>query len=174
MVNSGDYSTGTVVPTISPSMDIQVASNFERYLFYLFNEDSTKLKNALAEFSATGKMNFTATEMEQVEKDFSSSSVNREETLATIAEFKKSHDYLLDPHTAVGVKAAMDSNLGNSDFICLATAHPAKFGDAVKDATGEEPLLPQGLSGLDLLESRCEIMDADYAAIRAFVEAKAI
>ena len=174
MVNNGDYSTGEVVATISPSMDIQVASNFERYLFYLFNEDSTKLKSALAEFSARGKMTFTSAELQQVEKDFSSSSVNREETLAIIADFKKSHGYLLDPHSAVGVKAALDSELDGCDFICLATAHPAKFGDAVKLATGDEPLLPAGLSGLDLLESRCEIMDLDFGKIRAFVETNAI
>lgn len=174
MVNSGDYSTGEVVPTLSPSMDIQVASNFERYLYHLFNEDSARVNSALATFSKTGRMSFTNMELERVRQDFSSCSVNREQTLRTIAEFSGSFDYTLDPHTAVGVRAALDSGISGCEQVCLATAHPAKFGDAVKLATGMEPELPPGLQGLDALPSRCENMNAKLEEIRAFVEAKAI
>ena len=174
MVNDGDYSTGAVVPTLSPSMDIQVASNFERYLFYLFDENPAKVNSSLATFAATGKMHFTAAELERVSKDFSSASINSEQTLRTIADFNRSFGYLLDPHTAVGVRAALDSKITDSEFICLATAHPAKFGDAVKLATGEELILPDGLSGLDVLPSRCEIMSAELEKIRCFVNDKAI
>jgi len=174
LVNSGDYSTGEVVSTLSPSMDIQVASNFERYLFYLFAENPSRVNSALESFAATGKMSFSKEELAQVGEDFSSCSVNREETLRTIAAFNTGCDYLLDPHTAVGVRAALDSKIIDSEFVCLATAHPAKFGDAVKLATGEEPELPTGLYGLDSLPSRCEVMNAELAEIRAFVAAKAI
>lgn len=174
MVNNGDYSTGEVVSTLSPSMDIQVASNFERYLFYLFAEDPVRVNASLAQFSATGRMHFTAAELERVVADFSSASVNREETLQTIADFNSSCGYLLDPHTAVGVRAALDSRISASEFICLATAHPAKFGDAVKLAIGEEVQLPVGLNGLDSLPSRCETMEAELGEIRKFVEANAI
>lgn len=174
MVNDGDYSTGEVVETLSPSMDIQVASNFERYLFYLFDENPARVNASLAEFSATGKMNFTAAERDRVAGDFSSASVNRNETLETIAAFKSNCNYLLDPHTAVGVRAALHSDIAGSEFICLATAHPAKFGDAVKRATGEEVQLPAGLAGLEALPSRCETMAAELADIREFVAAHAI
>jgi threonine synthase len=174
MVNSGDYSTGTVVPTLSPSMDIQVASNFERYLFYLFDENPDRVNSSLASFAATGRMHFTPEELSRVSQDFISASVDREQTLRTIADFKCSCDYLLDPHTAVGVRAALDSPITGTEFICLATAHPAKFGDAVKLAINEDVGLPAGLSGLESLPARCEVMDAELDTIRSFVAANAI
>lgn len=174
MVTKGDYSTGEVVATLSPSMDIQVASNFERYLFYLFAEDPGRVNASLAQFAATGRMQFSHEELARVALDFSSFSVDRAQTLGTIASFSKSYGYLLDPHTAVGVKAALDSGLTGSEFICLATAHPAKFGDAVQLATGEDVQLPAGLDGLDALPSRCEIMNAELDEIRNFVATNAI
>jgi threonine synthase len=174
MVNSGDYSTGEVVPTLSPSMDIQVASNFERYLYHMFDEDSARVRSALETFSKTGRMSFTAEEMVRVRQDFSSASVDRDQTIRTISEFNASYGYLLDPHTAVGVRAALDSGISGCEQVCLATAHPAKFGDAVKFAIGREPELPSGLQGLESLPSRCENMDADLGLVRAFVDAKAI
>jgi threonine synthase len=174
MVNNGDYSTGEVVATLSPSMDIQVASNFERYLFYLFDEDPARVNASLAQFSATGRMHFTAAERERVAGDFSSASVNRQETLETIADFKSSSDYLLDPHTAVGVRAALQSDITGSEFICLATAHPAKFGDAVKHAIGADVQLPAGLDGLEALPVHCEIMPAEFGEIREFIATHAI
>ena len=146
MVNNGDYSTGAVVPTLSPSMDIQVASNFERYLFYLFDEnpDQGQLQPGIIRSNRKNAfhrwMNLTV-----LAEDFSSASVNSEQTLRTIADFNRSCGYLLDPHTAVGVRAALDSTITGSEFICLATAHPAKFGDAVKLAINEEVKLPAGL-----------------------------
>jgi threonine synthase len=174
MINDGDYSVGTVVPTVSPSMDIQVASNFERYLYYLFGANPERVNTALATFAKTGRIDFTAAEMEQVRQDFLSASVNQHQTLATIASFQQETGYLLDPHTAVGVRAALDSTATDRTFVCLATAHPAKFGDAVKQATGSEPLLPPQLAGLEKLPSRCRVMDAELEEIRAFVAANAI
>jgi threonine synthase len=174
MINDGDYSIGTVVPTVSPSMDIQVASNFERYLFYLFGTDPSRVNAALATFTATGRIDFSAGDMQQVRQDFSSASINQQQTVATIASFKKESGYLLDPHTAVGVRAALDSASPGRTFVCLATAHPAKFGDAVRQATGSEPLLPAELAGLEMLPSRCQVMNAELAVIRAFVEKNAL
>ena len=173
MVQNGDYSVGTVVPTVSPSMDIQVASNFERYLYHLYNEDSSRLNAALASFAANGRIDFSDQEMEQVHRDFCSASVDQQMTLDTIAAFKEQTGYLLDPHTAVGVRAALDSSLPESTFICLATAHPAKFGDAVKAATGKDPEMPSQLAGLEQLPSRVKIMESDYDALRNYVEANA-
>ena len=132
------------------------------------------VNSALASFAKTGKMNFTEEQLKRVRQDFSSCSVNSKQTIQTISDFNNSCGYLLDPHTAVGVRAALDSDNSGVELVCLATAHPAKFGDAVKLATGMEPELPPGLKGLDSLPSRCENMNAELADIRAFVEANAI
>lgn len=173
-VNSGDYSLSSVVPTLSPSMDIQVASNFERYLFYLFGENPERVREAFARFAETGRMEFTAIERETVVADFLSQSVNRQETLDTISSFFQETGYLLDPHTAVGVKASLDHlNIG-LPLICLATAHPAKFDEAVVTATGREPERPASLAGIEGLPSRCDVLEADLAAVRDFIESHAL
>ena len=154
-------------------MDIQVASNFERYLFYLFDEDPRRVRDIFDLFATTGRMSFTSAELSRVRSDFSSRSVNRAETSETITSFHRLTGYLLDPHTAVGIRAAQES-LGKGETpICLATAHPAKFGDAVKAATGIDPPFPRALAGIDKLPTRCEVMDADIDRIKAFIEAEA-
>ena len=172
-IADGDYSVGEVVPTVSPSMDIQVASNFERYLFYLFDEDPARVRSTFAHFSATGRMEFTPAELDRVRSEFASRTVNTDETLATIAAFREKSGYLLDPHTAVGVKAALECVAPDETPICLATAHPAKFGDAVERATGIAPPFPAALAGIEKLPTRCEVLEADQAAIRKFIEEKA-
>ncbi len=173
-VNGGDYSLGTVVPTLSPSMDIQVASNFERYLYYLFDENPARVREAFARFVETGRMEFDAAERKRVAGDFISSSVDRGETLDTIASFYRETGYLLDPHTAVGVKAALGRLGCGMPIICLATAHPAKFDEAVKTATGREPERPASLAGIEDLPSRRQVLEADLTQLRDFIERHAI
>jgi threonine synthase len=171
-INDGDYSLGHVVPTVSPSMDIQLASNFERYLYYLYDQDPARVRNAFAELAKDGRISFSKSEMDRVRAEFLSLSVNQQETLDIIARFHKETGYLLDPHTAVGVKAALDLTGPDQQAICLATAHPAKFGEAVARATGQDPPFPPSLVGIDKLPSRCETMDADLEQIKQFVKEK--
>ncbi|MCI5222181.1 MAG: threonine synthase [Candidatus Electrothrix sp. AR4] len=172
-VKQGEYSiAGAVTHTYSPSMDIQIASNFERYLYYLHNQDGVKVKADMETFAATGCMDLSGCR-EQVARDFAAHSVSEEETIATIRRFQQNHDYLLDPHTAVGVRAAQELQ-GDRPMVCLATAHPAKFGEAVQKATGNEVDLPPALAGLAAKESRCEILDADVALIREYVRKHAL
>jgi threonine synthase len=172
-VNQGEYAiAGDVVHTASPSMDIQIASNFERYLYYLHNEDGSNVKAEMERFATTGRMDL-ARFKEQVQRDFAARAVTEEETLATIRQVYEEHDYLLDPHTAVGVKAAQELKQ-DRPVVCLATAHPAKFGDAVQKAIGKDVELPPVLAGLSQLESRCEVMDADLAQIRYHVQQHAL
>lgn len=173
-VNSGDYSLGTVKETISPSMDIQVASNFERYLYYLFGENPARVREAFASFAKTGRMGFTAEERRQVAEEFMSHSATEQETLDTIASFHKKTGYLLDPHTAVGVKAAQNCAATGARIVCLATAHPAKFGDAVLKATGQSPAFPPALAGIEKLPSRYEILAADIGVVKKFIEGHAL
>ena len=170
----GDYSLGTVVPTLSPSMDIQVASNFERYLYFLYQENPLRVREAIEEFSKTGRLHFSPEERSVVTSDFLSQSVDRQETLDTIASFYQETGYLLDPHTAVGVKAAQDHRDRNLPLICLATAHPAKFEEAVIIATGLPPERPASLAGIEKLPSRCEVLDAELQDVKKFIVSLAL
>lgn len=168
-VNEGDYSKADVQATSSPSMDIQAASNFERYLFYLFDKNPERTKEAMLDFTDTGKLQLE-NYCDQVKRDFAAESVSEKEIEQTIREFKENHGYLLDPHTAVGVFAAIKHQQNNIPMICLATAHPAKFGDTVKKATGTEPEQPASLRGLLEKESRCEKMTGDRIAIMSYIQ----
>jgi threonine synthase len=170
-INAGDYSLGNVVQTVSPSMDIQIASNFERYLYHLFTDDSDRVKNAFVELKDSGRISFTPAEMNQVRADFCSSSVNQSATRETIRNFHSETGYLLDPHTAVGVKAALEMLPADSARICLATAHPAKFSETVEKAIGKSVPLPESVRELEGKPTRCEIMDADLEKVRAFIVA---
>ncbi|NTV13744.1 MAG: threonine synthase [Desulfobulbaceae bacterium] len=172
-VNAGEYSLGNVVQTSSPSMDIQVASNFERYLFYLYGSDAARVRAAMGEFAASGKLLFSAAEHAQVREDLRARSVSETETLETIASYH-SQGYLLDPHTAVGVRAGLEFRRTGIPLVCLATAHPAKFGAAVAKAIGRDPELPPALAGLAEKASRCEILAADTEVIKDFVERHAL
>jgi len=172
-VNKGDYSLGEVTPTISPSMDIQIASNFERYLYYLYGEDPLRVRAAMEQFKKEGKLRFSPEEISRVQEDFLSRSVSQEETLATIADFYRQTGYILDPHTAVGVKAAL-SFQNDLPMICLATAHPAKFPEAVKEALGREPDRPQPLQNLESLPRREVVLPADVEKVRLFVAEHAL
>lgn len=168
-VQDGDYSVGEVVQTLSPSMDIQVASNFERYLYYLFDRDAGRVRAAFAQLKAEGRITFTAEELQQLQQVFGSASVDRTQTLETIKAFKRETGYLLDPHTAVGVRAAQELITDGTPVICLATAHPAKFGEAVAEATGEAVPVPTSIARLEGLPTRCERMPADLELVRQFV-----
>jgi threonine synthase len=168
-VTKGDYSVGEVVQTVSPSMDIQVASNFERYLYYLFNQDASKVTAAFIQLKSEGKISFSESELQQVRHDLCSASVDRQTTLETISKFKNETGYLLDPHTAVGVRAAQELMKDDTPVICLATAHPAKFGDAVVEATGASVPVPESIAELEGLPTRCVRMAADIEQVRQFV-----
>jgi threonine synthase len=172
-VQNGDYSVGEVVQTLSPSMDIQVASNFERYLYYLFNRNAGRVRAAFTQLKAEGRITFSDAELQQLQQVFSSASVDRTQTLETIKAFKQETGYLLDPHTAVGVRAARELITDGTPVICLATAHPAKFGEAVHEATGETVPVPPAIARLEGLPIRCTRMLADLEQVRQFVIARA-
>lgn len=168
--SSGDYSLSQVVPTLSPSMDIQVASNFERYLYYRVGEDADALKYVMSSFAENGALDAALLPPFSGDDGFVAGSGDRSETLRTIRDVHANHGYLLDPHTAVGVHVAQRFLDDDEPMICLATAHPAKFPDAIRDATGREDLahhpLIDALSGLD---TRVEVLPADVPTIRDFV-----
>ncbi|WP_275097073.1 threonine synthase [Sedimenticola hydrogenitrophicus] len=165
-VHSGVYETGEVYPTISPSMDIQISSNFERYLYYLMDQDPAKVRELMAQMGSEGKLEVPAEKLAEVHALFQAAAVSEEETRQQIRETYTETGYILDPHTAVGVHAAK----GIPGAICLATAHPAKFGAAVQEAIGMEAEPPVSLQGLMEKEARCAVLAADAAVIREFMK----
>jgi len=169
-INEGDYSIDTVVETPSPSMDIQLASNFERYLFYLFDQDAEKVAAAMEEFARNGRLTFTDEERARVADDFRSLSVDNAQTITTIRDFHASTGYVLDPHTAVGVKVGRELQGGDAPVVCLATAHPAKFADAVREAIGEDPERPPSIEGIESRDKCCEVVDAKAEVIKDFLK----
>lgn len=172
-VNYGDYSVGEVKPTISPSMDIQVASNFERYLYYLYREDPIKTKESMEKFKKEGKLKFNEKDIERIKKDFLSDRATEEEILKTIAWFYKEYKYVLDPHTAVGVKAALTFK-ESVPVVCLATAHPAKFPDTVSKALGLTYELPEELKELYKLPQRYDVLPASTERVREYIKHRAL
>lgn len=170
-VQTGVYRVGQVMPTVSPSMDIQVASNFERYLFELAGRDASQLRSWMSNFSVNGELKLDTSVFTRVADDFVSAAVDEAETLATMREVWERHGYLFDPHTAVGVQAARIYAASNDAVptICMATAHPAKFAEAVHRAIGEEPPLPPSLAGLGDLPERLTVLPAESGAVRTFI-----
>lgn len=173
-INAGDYSIADVHHTLSPSMDIQVASNFERYLYYLLDCDSDQVVLAMKNFKQNGRLVFTEAQKERLKQDFAAASIDDTETLATISSFYQKTGYILDPHTASGVATGVLLRDGDCPLVCLATAHPAKFGDAVKQATGTEPELPAALVGLATREKKVVTMSTDKQRIKNYIAANSI
>jgi len=171
-VNQGDYSIGTVVNTISPAMDIQIASNFERYLYYFYGQDADKTVSAMNIFQTEGALRFSGSEIKRVSDDFASYSVNTEEAMSVIKDVYQSDNYFLCPHTACGVGAARKCR-DKIATIALATAHPAKFPEVVSKSTGAELQVPPQLAGLENLEKRMVVLDNSRDQVKAYIEQNA-
>lgn len=168
-IQSGVYELGQVAHTISPSMDIQVASNFERFLYALLGEDPEATRGAMKTFGETGRLDLKTHGAHPALKLFAAGQIDTERTLATIREAEARHGMVLDPHTAVGVAAGDDLRRAGDPLVCLATAHPAKFTDAIVKAIGREPHHPV-LDALADAETRCERMANDVEAVRTYIK----
>ena len=171
-LESGSYETGSVVPTISPSMDIQVSSNFERLLFEALGRDTAALKRLMNSLVQSGSFAIPPTALATIRESFAAGRASEAETSATMASVLAASGYLLDPHTAVGVAVASGLELGAAPVVCLATAHPAKFPAAVRAATGIEPPLPDWLSDLYQRPERLDILANDQDAVQSFIRAR--
>jgi threonine synthase len=166
-LRSGDYRTDGVRPSISPSMDIQVSSNFERALFDAYGRDGAAVAALMVELKAGG-FRISQGAIESLRGSFASGRCSEEETLAVIARHWKTTGELLCPHSAVGVKVA-EEHVGGAPMITLATAHPAKFPDAVQRATGIRPDLPPHMADLFERPERMTRVPNDLAAIQSLV-----
>jgi threonine synthase len=166
----GDMAMQEVVPTTSPSMDIQVSSNFERLLFELEGRDGSVVAAHLAQFRATGSMSLHAGAMNELRSLFDGARFDDDEVAACMARVHERTGMLLDPHSAIGVAAASAVRLHDDvPMVVAATAHPAKFPDAVEAATGVRPALPDHLADLYERPERCTALPNDLAAVQSFV-----
>lgn len=163
LFRSGEYSPGSFHPSLAPSMDIQVASNFERLLFYILGGDSEKLRKIMTIFSSTGQYTFDDFDM----SDFSSSSVSDEEIPDIIRKVHDDYGYLIDPHTACAFKDLIPSE----KYLVLATAHPAKFPGVYEKACLPRPI-SSTLEKLGGKKSQKYMVDSNPSAIRSFIEEK--
>jgi threonine synthase len=166
-LSTGDYVTQGVAPSISPSMDIQVSSNFERALFDAYGRDGAAVAQLMAELKAGG-FHISQGALEALRGDFASGRASEAETSAMIARARGEMGELLCPHSAVGVHVAQDF-LGSVPMVTLATAHPAKFPDAVEAATGIRPALPARMADLFERPERVSRVPNDLAALEAHV-----
>ncbi|MCF7643831.1 threonine synthase [Bacillus subtilis] len=149
-VATGSYAMRGVEQTSSPSMDIQISSNFERLLFESYGRDAAAVRGLMRSLGQSGEFTIADAPLKTIREQFAAGRSTVAETAATIDSVLKQDGYLLDPHSAIGVKVAREHADTASPMVVLATAHPAKFPDAVKDACGVSPALPAWLS--DLME----------------------
>jgi threonine synthase len=137
-IKDGVYEPGEFRSTYSPSMDIQVASNFERYLYYLLDENADAVTALMDQFKSEGKMVVNGEKLHQVKADFAAHGVEGEECLQTISKYYAETNYLLDPHTSCGVAAYEVCNDPSEVCVTLATAHPAKFNESIERCSIEQ------------------------------------
>ncbi|OYY92052.1 MAG: threonine synthase [Sphingomonas sp. 28-66-16] len=173
-LSTGTYAQGTVVATPSPSMDIQVSSNFERLLFDLGGRDGTANAAQMHGFEATRAMQLTDRQRDGARALFASDRVDLNDMALAMRWAHECAGETIDPHTAIGLSAARRAGLGaDVPVVTLATAHPAKFRDAVERATGARPVLPARVGDLFDREERFATLPATFAAVTDYVAARA-
>lgn len=168
-LSAGDYSCGTVEPTAAPSMDIQVSSNFERLLFDLSGRDGAALAAMMVEFETTKALSIPADMLTSARDLFSSARIDADTMATTMRWASDKAGQTVDPHTAIGLAAARGTDLGDIAVVTLATAHPAKFREAVERATGSRPALPPRVAGLFDRQERYDTLPATLAAVKGYV-----
>jgi threonine synthase len=167
-LRTGEYRTTGVIPSISPSMDIQVSSNFERALYDAYSRDGRAVAGLMAELKERGAFSVSQGALEALREVFASGRASEAETSATIARLRETTGELVCPHSAVGVTVA-EAHLGAAPMVTLATAHPAKFPDAVAAAAGIRPPLPSRMADLYERTERVSEVGNDLAALEALI-----
>jgi threonine synthase len=169
MLKTGRYEMRSVKATTSPSMDIQISSNFERLLFEANGRDASKVRAAMESLKQSNGFSISEEALKLIKKDFRAGRASEKQVAETIRKTLADTGYLLDPHTAIGVFIAGKNERPTSPMVTLATAHPAKFPAAVKSASGIDPALPTWLAGLMTREERFDILDPELKAVESFI-----
>ncbi|WP_296614276.1 threonine synthase [Sphingomonas sp.] len=167
-LSSGDYSAASVVATPTPSMDIQVSSNFERLLFDVGGRDGAAMAAQMAGFEASKAMRLTNQQREGAAHLLSSARIDLDDMALAMRWAYERAGQVIDPHTAIALGAARQAGI-DAPIVTLATAHPAKFGDAVERATGVRPVLPARVGDLFEREERYETLPATFEAVTDYI-----
>jgi len=169
-LKTGTYEVRDVIATTSPSMDIQVSSNFERLLFDAYDRDSDAVRALMGSLAQSRRFTIGASALAAIRARFSADRADEEETAATIRTLRREADYLLDPHSAVAFAVAEEEGGDRSvPMVVLSTAHPGKFPEAVARAAGIMPQLPAWLSDLADRPERMQVLPADQTAVERFI-----
>jgi threonine synthase len=168
-LKTGRYEMKDVKATTSPSMDIQISSNFERLLFESHGRDAGAVRRAMASLKQSNAFDIEENALKSIRKEFRAGRASEKQVAATIRQTLADTGYLLDPHSAIGVFVAAKHEKANAPMVTLATAHPAKFPAAVKSACGIDPALPTWLADLMQREERFDVLDAELDAVEGFI-----
>ncbi|WLR93509.1 threonine synthase [Shinella zoogloeoides] len=168
-LKTGRYEMKDVKATTSPSMDIQISSNFERLLFESHGRDAGAVRRAMASLKQSNAFDIEENALKAIRKEFRAGRASEKQVAATIRQTLADTGYLLDPHSAIGVFVAAKHEKANAPMVTLATAHPAKFPAAVKSACGIDPALPTWLADLMQREERFDVLDAELDAVEGFI-----
>ena len=172
---AGRYEVRGVTPTQSPSMDIQISSNFERLLFEAAHRDAGAVRNYMARLKQSGAFDLASDDLAAIRADFDATAVDENGTRDEIARTYRESGYILDPHSAVGVSAARKAlaNDRRTPMIALGTADPAKFPHAVMQASGMKPALPARLAAIMQGRERFDVLANDQAIVADYIRARA-
>lgn len=168
-LRTGRYEMRDVVATSSPSMDIQISSNFERLLFDAFDRDSDAVRQCMDGLSQSRAFTIAPDALKSIKREFSAGKATGKQAAEAIRDMLEQTEYLVDPHTAAGIHVARRFEKPNAPMVTLATAHPAKFPDAVKSASDVDPALPSWLSDLMRREETFELLRPDLDGIESFI-----
>ena len=171
VIRTGKYKPQKVKHTISPSMDIQVASNFERLIFDITNCDSNRTTKLMNNLNNEGEFELKSGELKKIQENFCSESLSEKETISTINKVYKDHNIIVDPHTAVGIGVVEKIPL-LKNIVILATAHPAKFSQVVKKAIGFEPELPENLKHILNKEEKYDRLPNNLDWVKKYIFSK--
>ncbi|MFD1745586.1 threonine synthase [Rhizobium helianthi] len=168
-LKTGRYEMRPAIATTSPSMDIQISSNFERLLFEAYGRDPSQVRAAMAGLRQSGAFEIQAEALKSIRREFRAGRTTQKQVAETIREILATTGYLLDPHTATGIFVAQKNSKPNSPMVTLATAHPAKFPAAVESACGIFPGLPSWLGDLMSREERFDLLEPELKAVENFI-----
>ena len=167
-INSGEYKPSEVRQSLSPSMDVQIASNFERLLFDIVKNDDKKVSNLMSELSSNGSFSLDEEQKKIIKKDFCACKVSDKETLEIIKNIADKLDFIIDPHTATAVGASKKLNLEYETLI-LGTAHPYKFLETIKIATSKEVNMPNQLSKILNKKEKYDILENNISDVKSYI-----
>jgi threonine synthase len=168
-MKTGRYEMKGVKATTSPSMDIQISSNFERLLFEAHGRDAGAVRRAMASLKQAGAFDIEPGALKAIRKEFRAGRASQKQVAETIRKTLAETGYLLDPHSAIGVFVAARHEKANAPMVTLATAHPAKFPAAVKSACGIDPALPTWLADLMQRQERFDVLSAELDVVEAYI-----